>query len=80
MVPQEHGSFRYLVPTHAASCDRQPDCALMRDCQPAMLALEPDIPTLFGVGMSESLIKVPQGGQKIIPGQAFPDNPIIPFI
>ncbi|MFT3847457.1 MAG: NADP-dependent isocitrate dehydrogenase [Propionivibrio sp.] len=30
--------------------------------------------------MSESLIKVPQGGQKIIPGQAIPDNPIIPFI
>jgi isocitrate dehydrogenase len=30
--------------------------------------------------MSESLIKVPQGGQKIIPGQATPDNPIIPFI
>ncbi len=30
--------------------------------------------------MSESLIKVPQGGQKIVPGQAVPDNPIIPFI
>ncbi len=30
--------------------------------------------------MSESLIKVPQGGQKIVPGQATPDNPIIPFI
>ena len=30
--------------------------------------------------MSESLIKVPQGGQKIVPGQAIPDNPIIPFI
>ena len=30
--------------------------------------------------MSESLIKVPQGGQKIVPGQAMPDNPIIPFI
>ncbi len=30
--------------------------------------------------MSESLIKVPHGGQKIIPGQAIPDNPIIPFI
>jgi isocitrate dehydrogenase len=30
--------------------------------------------------MSENLIKVPQGGQKIIPGQAIPDNPIIPFI
>ncbi len=27
-----------------------------------------------------SAIKVPQGGQKIIPGQAIPDNPIIPFI
>ena len=36
--------------------------------------------TLHGVGMSASLIKVPQGGQKIIPGQAVPDNPIIPFI
>jgi len=30
--------------------------------------------------MGESLIKVPQGGQKIVPGQAIPDNPIIPFI
>ncbi len=30
--------------------------------------------------MSASLIKVPQGGQKIVPGQAVPDNPIIPFI
>ncbi|WP_291923334.1 isocitrate/isopropylmalate family dehydrogenase, partial [Accumulibacter sp.] len=30
--------------------------------------------------MSASLIKVPEGGQKIIPGQAIPDNPIIPFI
>ena len=30
--------------------------------------------------MSASLIKVPQGGQKIVPGQATPDNPIIPFI
>ena len=30
--------------------------------------------------MSESLIKVPRGGQKIVPGQAIPDNPIIPFI
>ena len=30
--------------------------------------------------MSDSLIKVPQGGQKIVPGQASPDNPIIPFI
>ena len=30
--------------------------------------------------MSASKIKVPAGGQKIIPGQAIPDNPIIPFI
>ena len=30
--------------------------------------------------MSDSLIKVPQGGQKIVPGQAISDNPIIPFI
>jgi isocitrate dehydrogenase len=30
--------------------------------------------------MSNSLIKVPQSGSKIIPGQAIPDNPIIPFI
>ena len=30
--------------------------------------------------MSASLIKVPQGGQKIVPGQPTPDNPIIPFI
>ena len=30
--------------------------------------------------MSESRITVPAGGQKIIPGQAIPDNPIIPFI
>jgi isocitrate dehydrogenase len=30
--------------------------------------------------MSESLIKVPPGGQKIIPGQPTPNNPIIPFI
>ena len=30
--------------------------------------------------MSDSLIKVPQGGQKIVPGQAIPDNPIIPLI
>jgi isocitrate dehydrogenase len=30
--------------------------------------------------MSVSLIKVPQGGQKIVPGQATPNNPIIPFI
>ena len=27
-----------------------------------------------------SHIKVPPGGQKIVPGQAIPDNPIIPFI
>ena len=27
-----------------------------------------------------SHIKIPQGGQKIVPGQAIPDNPIIPFI
>ncbi len=27
-----------------------------------------------------SHIKVPQGGQKIVPGQAIPDHPIIPFI
>ena len=30
--------------------------------------------------MTTSLIKVPAGGQKILPGQAIPDNPIIPFI
>ena len=30
--------------------------------------------------MSTSLIKVPQGGQKIVAGQPIPDNPIIPFI
>ncbi len=30
--------------------------------------------------MSVSLIKVPQGGQKIVPGQPVPDHPIIPFI
>jgi len=30
--------------------------------------------------MSTSFIKVPAGGQKIVPGQATPDNPIIPFI
>jgi len=30
--------------------------------------------------MSVSHIKVPAGGQKIVPGQAMPDNPIIPFI
>ena len=27
-----------------------------------------------------SHITVPQGGSKIVPGQATPDNPIIPFI
>jgi isocitrate dehydrogenase len=32
------------------------------------------------INMSVSLIKVPQGGQKIVPGQATPNNPIIPFI
>ena len=30
--------------------------------------------------MSESKIKVPAGGQKIVPGQPTPDHPIIPFI
>ncbi len=30
--------------------------------------------------MSASKITVPAGGQKIVPGQAIPDNPIIPFI
>ena len=30
--------------------------------------------------MGASHIKVPAGGQKIVPGQAVPDNPIIPFI
>ncbi|MDT3672232.1 MAG: NADP-dependent isocitrate dehydrogenase [Aromatoleum sp.] len=30
--------------------------------------------------MSASKIKVPAGGQKIVPGQAVPDQPIIPFI
>ncbi|PKO55918.1 MAG: isocitrate dehydrogenase (NADP(+)), partial [Betaproteobacteria bacterium HGW-Betaproteobacteria-19] len=30
--------------------------------------------------MSESKITVPTGGQKIVPGQPIPDNPIIPFI
>ncbi|MCL2829247.1 MAG: NADP-dependent isocitrate dehydrogenase [Betaproteobacteria bacterium] len=30
--------------------------------------------------MSTNLIKVPHGGQKIVPGQPVPDNPIIPFI
>jgi isocitrate dehydrogenase len=29
---------------------------------------------------AQSLIKVPAGGQKIVPGQTVPDNPIIPFI
>ncbi|MGL6072274.1 NADP-dependent isocitrate dehydrogenase [Craterilacuibacter sp.] len=29
---------------------------------------------------AQSLIKVPAAGQKIIPGQAVPNNPIIPFI
>jgi isocitrate dehydrogenase len=29
---------------------------------------------------AQSLIKVPAGGQKIVPGQTIPDNPIIPFI
>jgi isocitrate dehydrogenase len=33
-----------------------------------------------GVEMSASHIKVPAGGQKIVPGQATPNNPIIPFI
>jgi len=30
--------------------------------------------------MSASRITVPAGGQRIVPGQAIPDNPIIPFI
>jgi isocitrate dehydrogenase len=30
--------------------------------------------------MSTSHIQVPAGGQKIVPGQAIPNNPIIPFI
>ena len=30
--------------------------------------------------MSTSLIKLPAQGQKIIPGQPIPDNPVIPFI
>ena len=30
--------------------------------------------------MSASKIQVPAGGQKIVPGQPVPDNPIIPFI
>jgi len=30
--------------------------------------------------MSTSLIKVPQGGKRIVAGQPIPDNPIIPFI
>ncbi len=29
---------------------------------------------------AQSLIKVPAGGQKIVPGQAIPANPIVPFI
>ncbi|WP_417070430.1 NADP-dependent isocitrate dehydrogenase [Niveibacterium terrae] len=29
---------------------------------------------------AQSLIKIPAGGQKIVPGQTTPDNPIIPFI
>src|SRR5574337_92978 len=33
-----------------------------------------------GVAMSASHIKVPADGQKIIPGQPVPNNPIIPFI
>ncbi len=33
-----------------------------------------------GVDMSASLIKLPAQGQKIVPGQPIPDNPIIPFI
>jgi hypothetical protein len=32
-----------------------------------------------GAGMSTSLIKVPAQGQKIIPGQPIPDNPVIPL-
>jgi hypothetical protein len=35
--------------------------------------------TMQGVDMT-SHITVPQGGQKIVPGQAIPNNPIIPFI
>ncbi len=30
--------------------------------------------------MSTSHIKIPQGGQKIVPGQPIPDQPIIPYI
>jgi isocitrate dehydrogenase len=30
--------------------------------------------------MTESLINVPEGGARIVPGQPVPDNPIIPFI
>ena len=30
--------------------------------------------------MSQSKIKVPAGGQKIVPGQPVPDHPVIPFI
>ncbi|MGZ8687686.1 MAG: NADP-dependent isocitrate dehydrogenase, partial [Gaiellaceae bacterium] len=29
---------------------------------------------------TESLITVPEGGARIVPGQPVPDNPIIPFI
>jgi len=29
---------------------------------------------------ASSLVKIPQGGAKIIPGQPTPDNPIIPYI
>jgi len=29
---------------------------------------------------ASSLVKIPQDGKKIVPGQAIPDNPIIPFI
>jgi isocitrate dehydrogenase len=37
-------------------------------------------PTRLGAGMTTSHIKVPTSGQKIVAGQAIPDNPIIPFI
>ncbi|GIU94847.1 MAG: isocitrate dehydrogenase [NADP] [Gaiellaceae bacterium] len=30
--------------------------------------------------MSESFIRVPEGGAKVVPGEPTPDNPIIPFI
>ena len=29
---------------------------------------------------ASSLIKIPQDGKKIVPGQPVPDNPIIPYI